>query len=167
MGPVYAVLCVLVNGICYALRRKERRSALACVADTIAIMPHEQDARPAQREPVQLPTLDPPEQFYADANQRGIGLLVQNLSAAQREQYRWYDSFDVIGGVSGKHYRIRHGHVQNVDELNAHGDYVCCWCFAPVGELVAGDVMLVQKLALELFETEAIRIANRYDGRPD
>jgi hypothetical protein len=32
----------------------------------------------------------------------------------------------------------------------------------PQGRLVAGDVMLAQKVALELFENEALRIANRF-----
>jgi len=33
-------------------------------------------------------------------------------------------------------------------------------CFMPEGDLVVGDMMLAQKLALELFESEALKVAN-------
>jgi hypothetical protein len=49
----------------------------------------------------------------------------------------------------------------NIDELDDSGRRVCGWCFCPEGRLVIGDVMLAQKLALELFEFEALGIANR------
>jgi hypothetical protein len=39
---------------------------------------------------------------------------------------------------------------------------VCGWCFFPQGSLVAGDIMLAQKLSLELYEVETLRVANRY-----
>ena len=38
---------------------------------------------------------------------------------------------------------------------------MCGWCFFPEGNLVTGDVMLAQKVALELFETDALKIANK------
>jgi hypothetical protein len=34
------------------------------------------------------------------------------------------------------------------------------WCFYPEGRLSKGDVMLAQKVALETFEGEALKIAN-------
>jgi hypothetical protein len=37
---------------------------------------------------------------------------------------------------------------------------VCVLCFVPEGHLPVGDVMLAQKLALESFEVEAIKVAN-------
>jgi hypothetical protein len=33
-------------------------------------------------------------------------------------------------------------------------------CFEPQGQLPVGDVMLAQKVALELFESKALRVAN-------
>ena len=97
----------------------------------------------------------------AEAQERGIRLLKGNLSPAQREQYEKNWHFDVIGGKSGKRYRIRHGSSMNIDQFDKIGRRVCGWCFYPRGDLVVGDVMLAQKLALELFEPEALKIANR------
>ena len=34
----------------------------------------------------------------------------------------------------------------------------------PEGHLVAGDVMLAQKLALELFESDTLKIANKFSA---
>jgi hypothetical protein len=96
------------------------------------------------------------------AEERGTGLLLENLTPAQREQYRARQNFDVVGGHSGKRYRIWRRLHQNVEELDAFGRRVCIWCFQPSGALVLGDVLLAQKNALELFESDAIRIANRY-----
>jgi hypothetical protein len=96
------------------------------------------------------------------AQERGIRLLMENLSAAQRKQYEKYGYFDVTGGKSGKRYRIRHGRQMNIEQLDRNGRRVCGWCFFPQGSLVAGDIMLAQKAALELFEPDALRIANRF-----
>lgn len=97
----------------------------------------------------------------AEAQERGIRLLKENLTAAQRQQYEknWY--FEVVGGKTGKRYRIRHGRSMNIDQLDKNGRRVCGWCFFPRGGLVTGDVMLAQKVALELFEAEALMIANK------
>jgi hypothetical protein len=96
------------------------------------------------------------------AQERGIRLLMENLSAAQRKQYDKYGYFDVTGGKTGKRYRIRHGRQMNIEQLDRNGRRVCGWCFFPQGSLVAGDIMLAQKAALELFEPDALRIANRF-----
>jgi hypothetical protein len=95
------------------------------------------------------------------AAKRGARLLEENLSSAQRQQYTKYRYFDVIGGKTGKRYRIHHGTSMNIDQLDKNGRRVCGWCFFPRGGLVAGDVMLAQKFAIELFEAEALQIANR------
>ncbi len=50
----------------------------------------------------------------------------------------------------------------NIEELDAKGRRAAGWCFLPQGGLVAGDCMLAQKTALELFESEALKIANRF-----
>ena len=43
------------------------------------------------------------------AEARGTKLLKKNLSPVQLQQYRQYRHFDVIGGQTGKRYRIRPG----------------------------------------------------------
>ena len=96
------------------------------------------------------------------AQERGLKLLKENLTAAQRRQYEKYGYFEVIGGKTGKRYRIRHGRQMNIEQLDRNGRRVCGWCFFPQGNLVSGDVMLGQKLSLELFEADALRIANRF-----
>ncbi len=98
----------------------------------------------------------------AEAQERGLRLLKDSLSPAQLEQYERYRYFEVIGGRTGRRYRIRHGRMMNIDQLDGRGRHICGWCFFPEGHLVAGDVMLAQKLALELFEPEALEIANRF-----
>jgi hypothetical protein len=101
-------------------------------------------------------------QTQRSANRCGINLLMENLTARQRQQYTIHRHFEVIGGASGKRYRIWCRLHQNVEELDASGRRVCIWCFQPGAALVLGDVLLAQKTALELFETDAIGIANRY-----
>ena len=94
--------------------------------------------------------------------QRGIDLLIENLTPTQRRQFAIHRHFDVIGGQSGKRYRLWHRPMQNIEEFDANGDRVCVWCFHPRQPLVHGDVLLAQKTALELFESDALRIAHRY-----
>jgi hypothetical protein len=95
---------------------------------------------------------------------RGMQLLKENLAPVQREQYEHYGYFDVVGGETGRRYRIRNGSQMNVQRLDAKGRPVCLLCFMPDGELVIGDVMLAQKLALELFETETLEVANAFSA---
>jgi hypothetical protein len=94
-------------------------------------------------------------------HERAMALLKQSLSTAQLEQYEKCSYFDVKGSHSGKRYRIHHGRSMNVDQLDKIGRRMRGLCFYPRGDLAAGDVMLAQKLALELFEAETLKIANR------
>jgi hypothetical protein len=96
-----------------------------------------------------------------EAQARGLQLLVENLSASQRDQYENHGYFDVIGGETGTRYRIRKGHQMNVELLDSNGTPVFALCFMPRGRLADGDVMLAQKMALELFEFEAVKVANK------
>jgi hypothetical protein len=86
----------------------------------------------------------------SQAEKRSIRLLETNLSPTQRKQYKEFDYFEVIGGTTGRCYRIRHGYSMNIEEVQKDGSLACRWCFSPRGDLPAGDVMLAQKLALEL-----------------
>ena len=87
-------------------------------------------------------------------------LLTDNLSPAQRDQLEVFNYFDVIGGDTGTRYRIRFGNLMNVEELDSSGKRTRLLCFAPEGRLPVADTMLAQKIALELFETEAVHTAN-------
>jgi hypothetical protein len=66
---------------------------------------------------------------------------------------------------TGKRYRICHGKVANVFELDDDGLPREGWCFAPNDHLVAGDVMLAQKIALETDERGALATANNFTPR--
>jgi hypothetical protein len=96
-----------------------------------------------------------------ESQERAIQLLKQNLSPAQREHYEKLNHFDITGGDTGRVYRIRHGVQMNVEQLDQAGRPIRMLCFMPRGYLAVGDVMLAQKLALELFEKEALKIANK------
>jgi hypothetical protein len=93
---------------------------------------------------------------------RGLRLLRSWLSPEQRAQLDARRYFDVIGCDSGKLYRIHYGVAANVNEIDAAGCPKVGWCFAPVGRLVAGDVMLAQKIALETNEVGALAVANAF-----
>jgi hypothetical protein len=108
-----------------------------------------------------------PSNLFADrdTNARGARLLIENLSQVQRDQYERRGYFEVTGGGTGKRYRIRKSYQMNVEELSNNGKRMRLLCFMPKGGLVLADVMLAQKLALELFELEALAIANMCPGR--
>ena len=47
-----------------------------------------------------------------------------------------------------------------VQLLDSSGRWVSSLCFTPRGQLPVGDVMLAQAIALQLFEYEALAVAN-------
>lgn len=96
------------------------------------------------------------------AELQGITLLKEWLSPEQLAQYESYRYFDVIGLQSGKRYRIRYGVGMNIYEIDARGKRLTGLCFVPSETLVAGDVMLAQKIALETDEPNAIAVARRF-----
>ena len=97
-----------------------------------------------------------------ETESRGVKLLKEWLSKEQLAQYEQHKYFDVTGCHSGKRYRIRHGTGTNVYELDGAGRPRAGWCFVPKDYLVAGDVMLAQKIALETDELGALAIANNF-----
>lgn len=97
----------------------------------------------------------------SSSHARGMRLLRAWLSPAQLRQFDAEGQFDVIGSDSGKRYRIRYGNAANVFEIDDRGRSIAGWCFVPVGTRVIGDVMLSQKLALEISESSALAAANR------
>jgi len=99
-------------------------------------------------------------QRRAEAEECSQHLLRSWLSPEQLAQYDTLGHFTVVGSDTGKRYRISRGRVFNIQELNAGGTELCTWCFAPE-DVATGDVNLAQKIALENFETKALKIANR------
>lgn len=97
-----------------------------------------------------------------EAQARGLALLRENLTPKQRKQYDEHQWFEVVGSDSGKRYRIYHGRQMNIHELDKKGQHAGGVCFLPQGNLVAGDCMLAQKIALETNEKKALKIANRF-----
>jgi ribulose bisphosphate carboxylase small subunit len=95
------------------------------------------------------------------AEERALTLLKEHLSSTQREQYEREEAFDVIGGRSGSRYRISLGYHMTVEHLDRTGRRFRMLCFAPKGRLAIGDIMLAQKLALELYEEDVIVVANK------
>ncbi len=93
---------------------------------------------------------------------RGVNLLREWLSPEQRAQFDAQRYFDVVGCDSGKRYRVHYGAITNVHEIDDHDRLLVAWCFVPEGPLVAGDVMLAQKIALETYEYAALAVANRF-----
>ena len=113
--------------------------------------------------------IDPSSRFvpgfrygYGEREARGLELLKEWLSPEQFAQYEARSYFEVTGCHSGTRYRISRGTSMNIHELNGAGRPLAGWCFAPQGHLVAGDVMLAQKIALESDERGALAVANRF-----
>ena len=113
--------------------------------------------------------IDPSSRFvlafrhgYWEREARGLELLKEWLSPEQFAQYEAKSYFEVTGCHSGKRYRINHGTSMNIHELDGAGCPCVGWCFVPKGHLVAGDIMLAQKIALETDERGALAVANRF-----
>ncbi len=70
--------------------------------------------------------------------------------------------FEVVGCDGGWRYRIHYGRVTNVHQIDEAGEPVVGWCFVPSGGLVAGDIMLVQKIALETDEQATLAVAHTF-----
>src|SRR3984893_1418813 len=113
--------------------------------------------------------IDPSSRFapgfrygYWEREARGLELLKEWLSPEQFAQYDANSYFEVTGCHSGKRYRISHGTSMNIHELDGAGRPRVGWWFAPKGHLVAGAVMLAQKIALETDEGGALSVADKW-----
>jgi len=93
---------------------------------------------------------------------RAWRLLRNWLSSAQRVQFDESGCFEVVGCDTGKRYRVYRRVAPNVCELDDAGQPKEGLCFIPAGQLVLGDVMLAQKVALETDERSALAAANRF-----
>ena len=97
---------------------------------------------------------------FRHAETRALDLLKANLSAEQLMSFRKLGHFQVVGGETRARYRIRRGYQMNVDLLDDMGRPVAHLCFLPKGRIPFADVMLAQKIALELNEADTIAGAN-------
>ncbi|MCK1302087.1 hypothetical protein IVB33_15725 [Bradyrhizobium sp. 24] len=102
--------------------------------------------------------------YQEERRRKGLCLLRGWLTAQQRAQFDAKGYFDVVGCETGMRYRIYQRTSANIREVDASGRLGTGWCFVPVGELVEGDVMLVQKIALETSELETLAIAKNFYG---
>jgi hypothetical protein len=97
---------------------------------------------------------------------RGRGLLRRWLSERQLAQFDAFNFFDVIGCQTARRYRIYYATAANVEEVDKGGHPLMRYCFVPTGNLVPGDVMLAQKIALETDELAALELANKFQPSP-
>ena len=96
-----------------------------------------------------------------EKERRGLQLMQDWLSPTQRQQFEEFGYFDVVGCTTGRLYRIYQTSMPpNVYEMNDIGRRKRSVCFAPIGQLVKGDIMLAQKIALETDEQSALAVAN-------
>jgi hypothetical protein len=117
---------------------------------------------------VWLPPPSAPGYFNRwEAESRSHRLLVDNLTDDQRAEFLRRGCFEVVGGDTGRRYRIRYGHQMNIEELDRERHGIRLLCLTAKGGVPLGDMMLAQKIALELFETEALAVANRGAVRED
>ena len=105
-----------------------------------------------------LPT---PEQN--EAREKSIALLKEWLTPAQREQYDRHGDFVVVGGDTGRRYRISKPGTYSIAVL-AGEDVVDRICVVPEGITADGDIMLAQKIWLEKDEKATLAIANSMSG---
>jgi hypothetical protein len=140
-------------------RYSPRRDAVSL---TDAVLPRQPYERTAFFEWAERSGLAGSGEDRAAAHARGLKLLREHLSPAQLAEFDECGYFEVTGGQTGRRYRIRSGTQMNIERLGKRGKIVHGLCFVPDGNLVAGDVMLAQKLALELFEMDALRVANKF-----
>jgi hypothetical protein len=106
------------------------------------------------------------EYWYGTAREaRGLRLLREWLSPEQLAQFERKGYFDVTGCDSGRRYRILHGTAMNIHEIDQTGQALVGWCFVPSINLVAGDVMLAQKIALETNECGALAVAKSFSPK--
>jgi hypothetical protein len=94
------------------------------------------------------------------AEERGFALLQAWLEPEQAEQWASQRAFEVLGCDTGTRYCVTSGTAMNVHQLDQTGRTVARWCFLPESELVTGDILLAQKIALETMEKQVLKIAN-------
>jgi hypothetical protein len=99
---------------------------------------------------------------WALANECAKQILLDHLTAEQRETVEKNGWFVIQGGESGKLYRIGMRSIAgNVEELDADGRAVARFCCHLNDAIPHHDHHLAQKLMLEWEEETFLRLANR------
>jgi hypothetical protein len=86
------------------------------------------------------------------------GTRIAGCLRSNRLNFKSKGHFEVIGSDSGHRYRIYYGISTSIYEVHRDEKLGTRWCFVPISRLVAGDVMLAQKVALE---TNALSIVSK------
>jgi hypothetical protein len=97
-----------------------------------------------------------------DREARGFALLMEWLSPEQSRCFDENGYFDVVGSDTLTRFRIHRGTQVNIEQLAQDGRAIRAWCVLPEGDLVVGDVMLAQKIALENNESAILSVAISY-----
>ncbi len=124
-------------------------AALTGFAPAAPLTPAEQARIAAERE------------AHDTARARAEELLQRHLAPEQRRtlaEHRWFD----VVAASGARYRIHRGRSHNVRRLDAGGREVRSYCAYPRMLVPEGDVLLAQKLMLELAEDRFLAVANSH-----
>jgi hypothetical protein len=88
------------------------------------------------------------------ARRRALTLLMRVMNSEQRQEFRKFRHFHVVGGRSGDRYRIRDVTFANIDVLCADGTVAYRLCAHPAGAVPAYDMMAAQLLHLQDAATE-------------
>lgn len=98
-----------------------------------------------------------------EPSQRAWELLLEHLTPEQRAMLDARGYFEVIGGRTRTTYRINRGTQINIDVMDRGNRRLHRLCFQPRGAPATGDVMLAQKVMLELDEDAALAAAIRHE----
>lgn len=103
------------------------------------------------------------------AKRKALLLLLKQLNPEQRQEFRKYRHFHVIGGSSGDRYRIRVDMIANIDVLRDDGKAKYRLCVRPVDDVPMYDVMAAQLLHLQDPRTEPrfLQQANIHSTLPE
>lgn len=101
------------------------------------------------------------------AERRSWEYLLEWLTSKQLEQWQQRNWFDVVGNVTGAVYTIEPPRSFNIVQWCHCGNYPFLRiCVVPKRRLPPGDVLVTQKLGLELDEEETYRVANKSQNMP-
>jgi len=94
------------------------------------------------------------------AEEKALQLLLENLTENQAEIFKMTGAIPVVC-PSGRKYKIKKGKSRNIIELGERDQTKAFLCFQPCDyDIPVYDVMLAQKLMLEVCEEDARMIAN-------
>jgi hypothetical protein len=88
------------------------------------------------------------------AKRRSLTLMLSLLTPEQRQEFRAFRHFHVIGGSTGTLYRIRVASFANMDIVGPNGRTMYRLCAHPAGDVPVYDVMAAQLLHLQDASTE-------------